>query len=417
MRAIGSCVKHSPKSGGRVIDLPARRVGVGDIRFSREERDAVADIMSSGRISEGRWTRTFERRWADFVGTNHAVAMNSGTSALIAGLSVLQHAGIASKGDRVITTPLTYVATSNAISLTGMEPVYADIAEDGLCIDPDSVKAAIEDMDGEASLILPVHLMGYPARMDDLLRLGKDHGLTVLEDSAQAHGTMYDGKRTGSWGLMSFYSFYIAHNIQAGELGAVNTDDDRLRGLLKQIKANGRACDCQQCTRHEGGCPKLKNGYDPRFTHELVGYNFKAMEFQTAIAAIQLEHVNEIIEKRAENVRYLNDGLAQMDGVLRLPRFEDDVSYLAYPLIIEDRGIDRHRASMELERLGVEVRPLFGCIPTQQPAYAHLRERYIDRLPNADHAGSRGIYVGCHQYLSTEDLDHVISSIIEVFGS
>ena len=393
-----------------------RWVGVGDMRIGPEEREAINAVLDSGKISEGPRTKEFEKGWASYVGTKYSVAVNSGTSALIAGLAALKVMGT-KPGAKVITTPLTYIATANSIVLTGLQPVFVDIDPVHFCITPDHIAAQLEGADdpSEYAIILPVHLMGYPADMDAINRLAAKYGLITMEDSSQAHGTIYKGKRTGSLSRLSTFSFYIAHNIQAGELGAVVTDDAELARLVRKIKANGRMCDCPVCTRRTKGCPKMEGDpegdFDPRFTHDLVGYNFKTMEFQTALASVQLTRADQIIKERQENVRYLNEGMEQYSDFLDLPEFDDKVSYLAYPMVMKDRcKLKRQKLIMSLEGHGVEARPMFGSIPNQQPAYSQYTHEYKGKLPVADHIGSRGLYVGCHQYLDRADLDQIIAT-------
>ncbi len=391
-----------------------RKVFVGDFQIGEEEKEAVNRVLNSGRISEGIEVRSFEKKWADYVGTKYSVLVNSGTSALIAGISAARILNNIKEKSKVITTPITYIATSNAVIVNNLEPVYVDIDKTTFGITSENIKAHLESVDdaSEYSIILPVHLMGYPCDMDKINKIAKDYGLTVLEDSAQAHGSMYNGKKTGSMSLMSFYSFYIAHNIQAGELGAVNTSNLEVYKLIKKIKANGRVCDCPVCTRSKGVCPHDKDETDPRFTHDLIGYNFKTMEFQAALASTQLKKVDWIVKKRQENVKYLNEGLEMFSDKLQLPLYSEEVSYLAYPLVLKDTSMSISKFRKELEKNGVENRPLFGCIPTQQPAYSHLWEQYKDKIPNADYVGKYGFYIGCHQYLELDDLDYVI----KVFG-
>ncbi|MEM3399504.1 MAG: DegT/DnrJ/EryC1/StrS family aminotransferase [Candidatus Micrarchaeia archaeon] len=399
------------------------KVRVGDFRIGAEEKEAVEEVLRSGRISEGPKTCEFEKRFANFVGTEHAVVLSSGTSAIIAGLTVLKYDGRFSvkQGSKVLTTPLTYIATSNAIVLSGLEPVYVDVDERTFGITPENIRAHLEEIDDpkDYSLILPVHLMGYACDMDGINRLASEYGLIVFEDSAQAHGTVYNGKKTGSLSLLADFSFYIAHNIQAGEMGALVTNDSRIARLVRKVKANGRMCDCHVCTRSKGSCPrapKKESDSDPRFTHDVIGYNFKVMEFQAALGLVQLEKAQWIIERRRENVKYLNDCLSKFEGILRLPLYSENVSYLAYPLVVEDKKVSRMRLMKKLEELGVETRPLFGCIPTQQPAYAHLRKKYEGRLPNAEMLGKMGFYIGCHQYLTQEDLEYVVKCFANALG-
>jgi len=400
------------------------RVSVGEIRIDSAERNAINKVLDSGRISEGEMVRRFEVEWAKYIGTKYSVALNSGTSALIAGLTALKHSRQypkARKNAKIITTPITYIATSNAIVLSNFEPVYVDVRKDTFLITPENIKTYLENVDDpeEYSLILPVHLMGYSCDMDGINKIAKEYGLIVFEDSAQAHGTLYKGKKVGSLSSLSDFSFYIAHNIQVGEMGAITTNDYEIIKLVRQIKANGRMCDCPICTRKITGCPKMRgkeNDLDPRFTHEIIGYNFKTMEFQAALGLTQMEKIDWIIERRREIVKYLNEGLEKYSSLIQLPKYDENVSYMAYPIVIKSpEKTSRKKITMELERRGIESRPLFGCIPTQQPAYHYLRHKYEGKLPIAEFVGSNGFYIGCHQYLTQEDLDFVVKAFGAIY--
>ena len=165
--------------------MTERRVTIGDLVLGPDERAELADVIASGRVSEGPKVRAFEELWASYVGTREAVAVNSGTSALIAGLLALQLSRDAPlhRGMRVITTPLSYAATSNAILLSGCEPVYVDVDPETLCITPGAVRAYLEGLDDPAGhgALLPVHLMGYACDMDGLSRVARDYGLALCE--------------------------------------------------------------------------------------------------------------------------------------------------------------------------------------------------------------------------------------------
>ena len=400
------------------------RVSVGDFRLGPEEKAAVNQVLDSGRLSEGKKVAEFERQFSSFIGVSNCVATSSGTGALICGLEALKHhpsKGI-KPGSKILTTPLTYIATSNAIVVTGFEPVYVDVDPDRFIITPETVAERLEQSDSsDFSLVLPVHLMGYACDMDAINKTASNHGLSVFEDSAQAHGTLYKGRKTGSLSLLSDFSFYIAHNIQAGEMGCLVTGDAEIARLARKIKANGRMCDCLQCVRPEGKCPKLlsykgEDDFDPRFTHDMVGYNFKTMEFQASLGLSQLKKADWIIKRRLENVKYLNDALSRFDDFIRLPVFDPHVSYLAYPLVVNPEKISRKKLRQELEKRGVETRPLFGCIPTQQPAYSSFKKNYLGKLPNAEFLGINAFYVGCHQYLEEKDLDFIAKCFTEILG-
>lgn len=395
-----------------------RYIQVGDLKIGKEEKKAINDVLDSGRISEGRLVKKFEEEWAKFCGVKYCVVTNSGTSALRLGLEALKYTRSLKPGTKVITSPLTFIATVNAIVNAGFEPVFVDVDERTFSITAENVENLLKKTRNprEFGIILPVHLMGYPVKMDEINKVASSYNLVTFEDSAQAHGSQFKAKKCGSMSLLSAFSFYIAHNIQVGEMGALVTNDQKIYKLSKKLKAHGRMCDCPVCTRNTGKCPRLPKGKkdsDPRFTHDLIGFNFKTMEFQAALALIQIKRIKSTIKKRQENILYLNDGLDKFSHCLQLPLFSKDVSYLGYPIIIKG-GISRRVLREKLEKNGIETRPLFGCVPTQQPAYAHLRDRYKGKLPNADYLGRRGFYIGCHQYLKKEDLDYIIKIFDEI---
>jgi CDP-6-deoxy-D-xylo-4-hexulose-3-dehydrase len=403
---------------------PKRFVPIGDFKLGEEEKAAIINVLEKGRITEWEKVKEFEGLFADYVGTKHCLAVSSGTSALLLGLLALKYDDRFPKvrdGAKIITSPVTYVATSNAIMLSNMEPVYVDIDKRTVKLIPEQIEYLLtKENPEEFAGILPVHLMGYPNDMDEINAIADKYDLVVFEDSAQAHGTVYKGQKTGSLGLLAGFSFYVAHNIQAGEMGCVTTNDTKLFRLMVQLKANGRVCNCDICRRSQGKCPRIlgykgEEDFDPRFTHEYISYNFKTMEFPAALGICQMKKADWIFQKRQENIRYLNSRLAKYNDLFYLPPFEKTVSYLAYPILIRERvDISRKWLRKEIEERGVENRPLFGCLPTQQPAYSKFKDKYQEKLPVADYVGKNGFYIGCHQYLEKEDLDYIVDVFEDV---
>lgn len=398
------------------------RIGIGDLKLTKNERQMLYSLVDSDMFSEGRHMKEFEEKWASWVGTKHCVAFNSGTSAMMAGFVALQHSSKykdrVKKGSKVITTPLTYIATVNSVVTAGLEPVFVDVGED-FNIDVEKVAEHLENADdvSQYSVLLPVHLLGYVVDMDKINALARKYDLVVFEDAAEAHGSTYKGKRVGSMSTLSDFSFYMAHAVAAGELGTLNTNDAELKALAESLKFNGRACCCTVEERSKGLCHheiESETGLDPRYASSIIGFNLKATEFQAVLGLTQIAKVDEIIKKRQENVKYLNEGLEKYSDALRLPEFAMNVSYLCYPLIIKDPSVSRKRIRELLAARGIESRPLFGCIPTHQPAYSYLKKEYQGKLPKAEHFGSRGFYVGCHQFLTQEQLDYIIKSFGEV---
>jgi dTDP-4-amino-4,6-dideoxygalactose transaminase len=395
------------------------RVSVGDFKLGPGERAAIMEVLDSNRITEGVKVAKFERLFSQYLGVKETVLVNSGTSALITGLNALGYTKPSVRpGTNIITTPLTYIATTNAITLSGFKPSFVDVDMETFNITPKSIEAHLESIDDPTgySAILPVHLMGYPADMDGINRIAREHDFAVLEDSAQAHGSLYKKRMCGSMSEASAFSFYIAHNIQVGEMGALSTNDEDVAAFARRFKANGRMCDCKICTRSKGTCPRLKieGNLDPRFHHIHIGYNFKATDIMASIGIEQLRKADEIKEQRYRNVQYLNEGLEFLQDKLQLPALSRDVSYLAYPLIVKGLNISREKVTRQLEKRGVETRPLFSCIPLHQPAYSEYQPYYRDKLPNAEYLGSKGFYIGCHQYLEEEHLNYIVKTFKEI---
>jgi len=388
------------------------KLRIGDLRFEKEEREALQRVIDSGRISEGPEVRAFEDEYADWLGVKHCVAVSSGTAALICGLKALmldERFDWFRWEDEILMPALTFIASASAAWLCGLKIVFGDIDPVTMCLSPKSI------LWNSASIIMPVHLMGYAADMEYIAEYAEDcvPKPIIVEDACEGHGTLYKGQKVGTFGTWSAFSFYIAHTVQAGEFGCVCTNDAKIAETVRRLKAHGRKCACKICTRNTTGCPFLKDG-DPRFTHLFPGYNFKSMEWQAAIARTQLAKIDENLERRRANVQTLNAMLRGTENELVLPWFHRDVAYMAYPLILRrEVGYSRDQLLVDLESRGVECRPLFGCIPTQQPAFAQYKEQYEGTLPWSEYYGARGFYVGCHQYLNKENMKQIGMAILD----
>lgn len=193
-------------------------IGIAKPDIGEEEIEAVVDVMKSGMIASGPQVVEFEKEFASYIGTKHAIAANSGTAALHAALL----ANGIGKDDEVITTPFTFIATGNSILFTGAKPVFADIEPETFNLDPELMEEKITD---KTKAILPVHLYGNPAGMKRIMEIADEHDLVVIEDACQAHGAEYNKKKVGSFGCGAF-SFYPTKNMTTGEGGMVTTNDD-----------------------------------------------------------------------------------------------------------------------------------------------------------------------------------------------
>ncbi len=267
-------MKHGvEKTGGRTIPIAHPLLGP-------EEDEAVRQVLASGRLAQGPQVAEFERRFADLCSVSDAVALSSGTAALY--LALLAH-GIG-PGDEVITSAFSFVATANAVLLTGATPVFVDIEPSTYTLDPEAVAAAITP---RTKALLPIHLYGHPCDMPLLCQIAAARNLVVIEDACQAHGATLQGRPVGSFGTGCF-SFYATKNMTTGEGGMVTTNDPLLAERLRLLRDHGQ---------------------QERYVHIAMGQNLRMTEIQAALGLVQLGKLSLFTEQRIANAAYLTSCL------------------------------------------------------------------------------------------------------------
>lgn len=394
------------------------KISVGCVRIRKKERQYVNEVLNSDRISMGPKVNQFEDRFMEVVGTKHAVSVSSGGAADTIAIASLIASGRASRGDEVIVPALSFIAVPQSIVHAGMKPVFVDIEPETFNIDAGRIEKAITQ---KTKAIMPIHSFGFPARMDEIKEIAEKHGLSVIEDAAEAHNATYKGKRVGGIGDIGTFSFYVAHIITSGEGGMCTTNDDTLAETMRSLRAHGRACACKTCVllTSNSNCPmRFKKEYtqtiDTRFYFPNMGYSCKMNEFEAAIGLAQLERLGEVVEKRRANRDYLNKGLKDLEERLGLPKDPEfgEMSPLCYPITVKEGNKDGLVEHME--KNDIETRPMFGSAPTQQPCFAYLGYKEGD-FPVSEEVGRTGFYIGCHQELTREELDRVIDCIREYY--
>jgi len=249
---------------------------------------ALQGVLDQTAFAGGPSVARFEKRFAEFCGVRHAIGVSSGTSALWLALLA---SGIG-RGDEVITVPNTFIATVEAISFTGAKPVFVDVCEDSCLMDPRLLKGAITP---RTKAVIPVHLFGQTADMDPIMQIAADHGLSVIEDACQAHGSTYKEKKAGSMGDAGCFSFYPGKNLGAyGEAGAVVTNNDKLAERIAILRDHGQ-------TR--------------KYCHSIIGWNSRMDGFQGAILEIKLKHLEDWNRARKGHARLYRDFLSKVNGV------------------------------------------------------------------------------------------------------
>jgi dTDP-4-amino-4,6-dideoxygalactose transaminase len=344
-----------------------------------EIQSAISDVVRSGHFVLGPQVRAFEAEVAESLSVKHAVACNSGTDALVLGLRAL---GIG-PGDEVITTPFTFYATAEAISLVGAEPVFVDIEPRTFNIDPSQIAGALTP---RTKGIVPVHLFGHAADLDPILEIARARGLAVLEDVAQAFGGSYRGRPLGSLGHAGAFSFYPTKNLGAfGDAGLLATNDDRVAELARKLRTHGSLS---------------------RDRNELIGYNSRLDEIQAAILRVKLPHVESWNRQRQRAAATYRRLLADVAGISP-PVVEDyaDHVFNQFTVRVSDRDRDAVQKSLAESGIGTNV---YYSVPVHRlPVYA---DHHCD-LPVAESAAREVLSLPMGPMLSNAAIGRVVDAL------
>lgn len=356
--------------------IPAAKPIIGD-----EERAAVDAVLQSGMVAQGPQVKAFEEEFsAHFVPGRECVAVNSGTSGLHLGLLA---AGIG-PGDEVIVPSFTFAATGNSVALTGATPVFADIELDYFCLDPASVRAAITP---RTKAIMPVHLYGHPAAMDELRQIADEHGLMIFEDAAQAHGASLNGTPVGAFGTFAMFSLYPTKNMTSGEGGMVSCVDSEVARRVRLLR---------------------NQGMERQYANELVGLNNRMTDIHAAIGRVQLTKVDGWTKQRQENAAFLSSNL---EGVVTPPVAEGAVHvYHQYTIRVEASAAERDRVVTALREEHQVGSGVYYPIPNHRleslAPYAPGLE-----LPVTEVAAQQVISLPVHPSLTQEHLERIVFAV------
>ena len=357
------------------------RIPIAAPVVSERAKQSVEGVLESGSLAAGGEVKAFESEFAEYCGTDHAIAVANGTAALH---TALVAAGIGD-GDRVITTPLSFVATANAIRFAGGTPVFADVDPETLNLDPDAVRETVADRGVDA--ILPVHLYGLPAAMDELQTIADANDAVLIEDAAQAHGARYRGESVGSLGDVGAFSFYPTKNMTTGEGGMVVTDDAEIADRARRFINHGRS------------------GHDE---HTSLGHNFRLTDIAAAIGRSQLELLPSFVRARRANASRLTAVASESD--LSVPPDPPDGRHAYHQYTVQTR--DRDALVTHLDEFGIETSVYYPTPIHEQPAY----DDWNPAVPVAEHAAETVLSIPVHPQLSPADVQR-ITDAIESFDS
>ncbi len=353
-----------------------------------EERQEILKVLDEGILTSasnfgGKRVQDFERLLADFLHVKHAIAVNSGTAALHA--SILA-AGI-KESDEILIPSFTFVATANSVACTGAKPVFVDIEKDTYTMDPLDLENKITK---KTRAIIPVHLYGHPAKMDEIKETANKHSIIVIEDACQSLGSTYDGKQTGTLGQMGCFSMYASKVLTSGEGGAITTDSDEFAENLRMIRNHG-----------------MVNGYDTR----IIGFNMRLPEISAAIAKTQMKKIQSMLDKRASNARKLGQLLSNKikDKNIVLPHENQRTKYnwYLYTVALND---SRDKVKKFLNDSGIGATIYYDPPVHQTPFYSKF---YNGELEITEWASRSVLSLPVHPSITEKDLDFMANKVEE----
>ncbi len=350
------------------------------IKLSDEAVERVVKVLESGYLVQGPNVKEFEERFADFCGTDHAVAVSNGTTGLHIGLLAL---GVG-PGDEVISTPFSFVASGTSILFTGARPVFVDVDPKTFNIDPEAIEKAITP---KTKAIMPVHLYGQCAGMTQINRIAKEHGIAVLEDSCQSHGAMHNGKKAGSIGDAGVFSFYPTKNMTTGEGGIVTTNSQEVMERLRLLRNHGQ---------------------DSRYSHLLLGFNFRMTDIGGAIGLAELKLLEGRTERRRRNAEYL---IKELRGLVETPYTAPENLHVYHQFTIKSDNRQEIIDSLQANEIGYGI-----YYPKPIPSFKPFENARVMEIPNTEKLILQALSLPVHQDLSQDDLEKIVRAVKTVFS-
>lgn len=397
----------SPRSSHDFLNVP-----IGDFRVTERERRYLDVALASGQVSYGPLSEEFEARVADIHNARYGLFMNSGTSALHIAIAALKQLDGWNDGDEVIVPATTFIATANVVLHNNLTPVFVDVDIDSFNIRPELIENYITP---RTRCIMPVHLLGLPAHMDQISKIAKRYGLRIIEDSCESMFAEQNGHMVGSMGDIGCFSTYVAHYIVTGVGGVAVTSDPTIAATMRSLMNHGR--NGVYISHRDGALAtetRAEEIISKRFQFESLGHSFRSTDLQAALGLGQLDVYQEIYASRLANAREYVMRLKALNDriVTQTASYESSNAFMVFGFRVKDR----HKRGMVrfLEARGIETRDLLPLV--NQPIYDSLGFRFSrDEYPNAWELITDGMYVGAHQYLSSDQISWVVDSVYRYF--
>lgn len=389
-----------------LVDLKAQYKSV-----EKEIDNVTKEILSSAQYIMGRHVTDFENEFAQYIGVKHAISVGNGTDALVVALMAC---GIG-EGDEVITTPFTFFSTAESISCVGAVPVFADVRKDTYNIDPSKIE---EKITAKTKAIMPVHIFGQPAEMDEINKIAKKHNLLVIEDAAQAAGSVYKGKKSGSIGDVGCFSFFPTKNLGcAGDGGMITTDNDDIAVIAKALRTHGSGENGQRAYNLLNNIKEdiaSAEGHDDtvynplKYYNYLIGFNTRLDALQAGILSVKLPHLDSWVEKRNSNAeRYYKE---LKDTSLTMPHIIDEAVSAFNMFVVQSEN--RDELVDKLKEKGISTGVYYPVPMHMQKVYRDLGYKTGD-LPNAEYLSHRTFAIPVYPELNIDQQKYIIEVVQE----
>jgi CDP-6-deoxy-D-xylo-4-hexulose-3-dehydrase len=391
------------------------KIGVGFPCYGHEEIVSAVDSLLDLRLSQGEKVGKFEKDFSKYIGSKYGIAVNSGSSANLLAISALLKTDRVKPGSEVIVPAATFATVVSPILQNGLIPVFVDVDSETYNIDPDRVKNAINK---NTCLIMVVHSLGCPADIKEILEISKESDIPVMEDCCEAHGASIDGKKIGSFGLISTYSFFVAHNMTTGEGGMILTDDEELDKLLRSIREFGRLREVEVDRPRFYYTDACLKDYDERYVFENVGYNVRMTDVTASLGIEQLKKLDLLNAARVEIANYFADRLKKYENFLQLPKIPEKSfhSFYGYPILVKEKApFLRTDLVRFLEQHKIETRAFMGGNLALQPAYRNENIKIVGDLKNTREILNNAFFIGCHPYIDVVQREYVLSTFNNFF--
>jgi perosamine synthetase len=355
-----------------------RKIPIAEPDIGNEELANVTEAVKSGWISsKGDYILDFEKGFSKYFDADFGISTSNGTTALHLALEALN----IKTDDEVIVPTLTFIACANAVKYTGAKPVFVDSHPDYWCMDPVKIE---EKITKKTKAIVPVHLYGHPCDMDAISKIAKNFDLYIVEDCAEAHGAKYKGKKVGSFGIISCFSFYGNKIITTGEGGMCITNDNQLAEKMRMLRDHGMS-------------PQQ------RYWHEVIGFNYRMTNLQAAIGVAQLKKLDRFVERKRRIAKIYNQCLKDVNGLELPPEMPWAKSiYWMYSILVTNSfKIDRNSLIEKLANFDIESRPFFNPIHTMPPYNENTK------YPVAEKLSKEGLNLPSSVKLSDADLRRI----------